>query len=89
MGSKVSASERSDLEIKLDNESAVQALVKWNISADKSSIVTANEFTHPEYPDQNVKRNFKVVPIPVIRDLKQDELACPKGVHDLEVLREW
>ena len=65
------------LEVELDHESAVQTL--WFRVSYRS--VRCAQLTHAEETDQEISRYFKVMPVPIVCDLEQDEFAGTKWVH--------
>lgn len=38
---------------------------------------------YPEHSNDDIERDFEVVPITIVRNLKQDELAGSERVHEL------
>lgn len=73
MLTEVLSSECSNLQVEFDDERSVKALLV--------SCIARGAYT--EDADENVGRNFKVMPVSIVRDLKQDQFASSERVHEL------
>ena len=73
---QVFSSERRHLKVELDDKGAIQSLSSEHVVVLKYS-------THTKDADENVCRDLEEVPVSVVGDLEQDELACAEWVDGL------
>ena len=68
-----------DLQVETDDESAIKSLALFEPD------ITQVWWAHPEDTYYDVGRNLEIMPISIIRNLKQDQFASAEGIHRLRV----